>query len=62
MSFMTINELAQHTRTSRASIYNLIAANNGPRITKIGGKTLFAREDVEAWLESCKRDTLRRAA
>ncbi|MBY3099109.1 helix-turn-helix domain-containing protein [Rhizobium laguerreae] len=54
--FMTIAELAKMTRSSVPTVYANIKRGAGPKITKIGGKTLFERRDIEAWIASAKTD------
>ncbi|WP_376774212.1 helix-turn-helix transcriptional regulator [Rhizobium laguerreae] len=53
---MTIAELAKMTRSSVPTVYANIKRGAGPKITKIGGKTLFERRDIEAWIASAKTD------
>ncbi|WP_409527542.1 helix-turn-helix transcriptional regulator [Rhizobium sp. B209b/85] len=60
--FITIAELAKTIRATPQTVYNLINRHAAPKITKIGGKTLFERTDVDAWLAASKTDTVSRSA
>ena len=48
---LTIPEVCERIRTSRASIYRWIATGNFPAPVKTGNKTRFYTTDVYAWLD-----------
>jgi excisionase family DNA binding protein len=49
---LTIEEVAELTRTSVANIYYWRSTTGEPRAIKRGKRLLFQRSDVEAWLAS----------
>jgi excisionase family DNA binding protein len=49
---VTVAELATMTGLSKSSIYQLRYTRDGPVPTKVGGRLLFHRDDVAAWLET----------
>jgi len=51
---LTINETAETLRISRQTLYRLIN-NNSIRVTKIGGRTLIDRQDLEDFIEKSKK-------
>lgn len=48
--YLTIEELAKLLRTSPATVRYWRHVGKGPRSFKPGTKVLFAREDVEQWV------------
>lgn len=48
---LTVAELSEMTGLSKSSIYQLRYVKNGPVPTKVGGRLLFHKDDVAAWLE-----------
>lgn len=49
--FLTIDEVAELTRTSRQTIYWWRHTGKGPASFKVGRRVLFDREVVLAWLD-----------
>jgi predicted DNA-binding transcriptional regulator AlpA len=47
--FVTVAEFCQAHRLSKATFYRLLANDTGPRITKLGSRTLISREAAEEW-------------
>lgn len=43
---------------SRSALRDLVYKGRGPRITKIGRRTFFARCDLEAYVEDLRRNNL----
>ena len=37
---------------SRSTFYRAVAAGRGPKITKMGGRTLVRGSDLKAWLDA----------
>jgi excisionase family DNA binding protein len=52
---LTVEELADEFRTSTETVHYWIKTGKAPRSFKVGRRRLFAREDVNAWLEAAKR-------
>lgn len=48
-TYLTLPELADHTRTTVWTVRSWIKRGQGPRVTKLGGKVLFALTDVIEW-------------
>jgi predicted DNA-binding transcriptional regulator AlpA len=53
---LTTDELADWLRTTPAGIHSLRYRSEGPPAVRVGRRLLFARADVEAWLESRKEN------
>lgn len=54
----SINEAAAFCGISRAFLYRKLQSGTGPaRLIKIGKRTLLARSDLIAWLESQSQTT-----
>jgi excisionase family DNA binding protein len=49
--FLTIREFCAACGISRATLYRAVKAGTGPRITKIGGRTLIRVSSAEEWAE-----------
>jgi len=49
---LTVEDVAQLTRSTRAAIYQWRRRGNGPKGVRVGNKVLFRHQDIEAWLES----------
>jgi len=50
--FLTIREFCAACGISRATLYRAVKAGTGPRITKIGGRTLIRAETAREWAEA----------
>lgn len=48
---MTIDEVSELTRIPEATLRWYRHKGTGPRSAKIGGRVMFRRADVEAWLD-----------
>ena len=48
---LTIEQLADLIHASRSSIYNMRYRGEGPPSYRLGGRVLFKRGDVLAWVE-----------
>lgn len=51
---LTTEEVAEITRTSPSTVYYWHTTGAGPKSVKIGRRRLYARADVEAWIEAAK--------
>jgi excisionase family DNA binding protein len=49
MRFLDIKGLCEYTTLSRANIYRRIKTGSIPHL-KIGGRTLFDREEIDRWI------------
>ncbi len=47
---LSVKDLAEMLGTSTGFVYGLRASGNGPVATKVGGRLLFQRADIEDWL------------
>lgn len=45
----TVDEFCESHRISRVFFYNLLRGGNGPRIIKIGKRTLISKEAAATW-------------
>lgn len=48
--YLTVDELAELVRVSPNTIRAWRSQGKGPRATKISGRVIFARADVDSWL------------
>ena len=49
--FLSLSEVSDLTGLSKSKIYTLTSRRQSPFLKPSGGKLLFKRNDVEAWLE-----------
>jgi excisionase family DNA binding protein len=52
---LTVDEAAKMLRISRGSLYTLMK-NKKIRVTKIGGRTLIDRKDIDDFIEKSKTE------
>ena len=52
--FMITEEVAALARTSPSTVRWWVHNDTGPKSFKVGRRRLYARSDVEAWLEAAK--------
>jgi len=52
--FLTTTEVANELRRTAATLRSWRHAGKGPRFHRVGGKALYAREDVEAFIASTR--------
>jgi excisionase family DNA binding protein len=50
--YMTTEELADHARTTKATVRGWRHRGTGPKGTRVGKRVLYRREAVEAWLKA----------
>jgi excisionase family DNA binding protein len=48
---LTAREVADLLRTSRMSVYAMVARRQLPGVTRIGRRVLFRKEDLLHWLD-----------
>jgi hypothetical protein len=48
--YSTSDELAEYVRVSVATVYGWRSRGGGPVGTRVGSRTLYAREDILRWL------------
>lgn len=51
-NLMTIPEVSELTRIPEATLRFYRHKGDGPKSAKIGGRVMYRREDVEAWLDA----------
>lgn len=51
---LTPDELAEHLKVSRRTIYRMLEAGELPFALKIKGSWRFRLNDISSWLETCK--------
>jgi hypothetical protein len=49
-------QAAAHIRSTESTLANWRCAGRGPKYIKLGGKVLYRRTDLDAFLEACIRD------
>lgn len=54
-NYMTITEVAEELRTPVETIRYWRSAGKGPKSWKLGRRVLYAREDVEAFVEAARK-------
>jgi predicted DNA-binding transcriptional regulator AlpA len=54
---LSIDEAAAVCGISKSGLYAKIAANAGPRLTKIGARTLVLSDDLNAWIFGMREAT-----
>ena len=52
----TVDEFCRDHRISRATFYNLLKVGCGPRIMKIGSRTLISAEFAADWRRRMEKD------
>lgn len=52
---LTVEELAEEFRTSVETVHYWIKVGKAPKSFKVGRRRLFAREDVDAWIQAAKQ-------
>jgi predicted DNA-binding transcriptional regulator AlpA len=50
MSLKTIHEATQELRISRSSLYRLLNSGSGPRVIKVGGRTMVPADELVEWV------------
>jgi len=50
--FYTVPEFCDAARISRSHFYALQRRNEGPRVARVGDRTLVLVDDVKAWVKS----------
>jgi hypothetical protein len=54
----SIDEFCTAHRISRASFYNYVKAGHGPRLMKVGGRTLISVEAAADWRRGMEAKTV----
>lgn len=47
-----VDDAREFMGVSRSKFYRAVAAGRGPKITKLGGRTLVRGSDLKAWLDA----------
>jgi hypothetical protein len=58
----SVDEFCRRNRICRATFYNLIRAGRGPRLMKVGARTLITVESAADWRRRMESDTASEAA
>lgn len=56
MKLFSVSEFCKCTGISRALFYKLVREGNGPRITKIGSRTLISQAATDEWQRLMERN------
>ena len=54
MTFKTIPEATRELRISKSSLYRLLNRGDGPRVVKVGGRTLVPADEMAAWVSKLR--------
>lgn len=54
--YLTTEELAELLRTSTETVHYWVKVKKAPPSVRVGRRRLFARADVDAWLEAAKTE------
>lgn len=57
----TVDEFCREYRISRGTFYNLLKAGRGPKIMKVGSRTLISAEAGAAWCRRMEDETVQAA-
>jgi predicted DNA-binding transcriptional regulator AlpA len=49
-ALLTVPDVLREIRVSRAFFYKMVKAGKGPRLTKLGDRTLVSAENLSDWL------------
>jgi hypothetical protein len=58
----TIDEFCHDWRFCRATFYNLLKAGRGPRVMKVGTRTIISDEAAADWRRQMEEETAAKAA
>ena len=54
IAYLTTKEAAEYLRISKQTLSNWRFRGEGPDYIKVGGRVVYASEDVSAWLDEHK--------
>jgi hypothetical protein len=60
--YMSRGEAADYTGIAASTLNNLQTAGKGPLFSRIGGRVIYALEDLDAWIASFKVDPANKPA
>jgi hypothetical protein len=55
MKAYSVNDFCREYRISRALFYNLLRNGRGPRVMKVGRRTLISQQAAEEWQRKMER-------
>jgi predicted DNA-binding transcriptional regulator AlpA len=58
---LTVPEVLEEARISRAFFYKLVRSGNGPTLTKLGDRTLVSPDNLKTWLKAREQEPARAA-
>jgi excisionase family DNA binding protein len=56
MQLLSRPEVAKLLRMSTKTLDRLVAAGEGPPVTRIGGRVLFRQDQLDAWIKARSAD------
>jgi predicted DNA-binding transcriptional regulator AlpA len=59
---MTVDEVATETTIATATLYSWRALGTGPKSFKLGGRVVYRRSDVRAWIAAQEQASSRGGA
>jgi predicted DNA-binding transcriptional regulator AlpA len=62
MTLLSKVETAAQARCTIQTLDRYAKAGIGPTMTRIGGRVWFAADEVDEWMQNCRRPTLGRPA
>lgn len=54
MTLKTIPEATRELRISRSSLYRLLNRGKGPRVVKVGGRTMVPAAEMREWVSKLR--------
>jgi excisionase family DNA binding protein len=54
---LSVREAAQYIGLSKTFLDHRRISGNGPTFLKVGGRVLYERDALDAWLASCRRQS-----
>ncbi len=61
LAAQSVDEFCEDNDISRAFFYNLVKCKKGPRIMKLGKRTLISRESGADWRRQIEQETAKKA-
>jgi predicted DNA-binding transcriptional regulator AlpA len=49
-------QAAEYVRLSAPTLARMRTENTGPKYAKMGGRVFYLKEDLDAWVDSCRVD------
>jgi predicted DNA-binding transcriptional regulator AlpA len=55
---LSVDDFCEKYRICRASFYNLLKTGRGPKVLKLGARTLVSAEADDEWRQQYERDSV----